>query len=107
MSYQNPIELIQTSLRLQTEGAIIKAVQNVGVNVNKDELIKALQYDRDQYQKGYADRDAEIVRCKYCKYGNHEAWAAIHSNKDYWCCVSEAFHCGDWFCADGKKREAE
>lgn len=37
------------------DGEIIKAVQNVGVDVSKDELIKALQYDRGQYQKGYED----------------------------------------------------
>ena len=29
--------------------------QSVGYAVDKQELIKALQYDRDQYQKGYED----------------------------------------------------
>lgn len=68
MSYQSPIEVIQTQMRNQIEGEIYKAVMNVGVNVDKEELLKALQYDREQYQKGYKDRDDQIVRCKDCKY---------------------------------------
>ena len=31
------------------------SILKVGVNVNKEELIKALQYDRGQYNKGYED----------------------------------------------------
>ena len=68
MSYQSPIEVIQSQMRSQIEGEIYRAVMNVGVNVDKDELLKALQYDRDQYQKGYEDRDSEIVRCENCKW---------------------------------------
>lgn len=34
---------------------IMKAVREVGVIVDKEELLKALQYDRLQYRKGYAD----------------------------------------------------
>ena len=34
---------------------ILKAVQSVKVDVNPEELIKALQYDRDQYNRGYHD----------------------------------------------------
>ena len=29
--------------------------QNIGYDIDKDELIKALNYDRDQYNKGYVD----------------------------------------------------
>lgn len=68
MNYQSPIEIIQTQLQNQIEEEIYKAVVNVGVSVDKEELIKALRYDRNQYQKGYADRDLEIVRCKDCTY---------------------------------------
>ncbi len=58
-SYESPIELIVGQMRLEhekrVEGEVIKAVQEVGVIVNKDELIKALRYDREQYKKGFAD----------------------------------------------------
>ena len=39
----------------------MKAVRKVGVNVDKYELIKALQYDRNQYTKGYEDGKNEIL----------------------------------------------
>jgi hypothetical protein len=37
------------------ENQIFEAVLKVGVEVNREELIKALQYDRDQYDIGYED----------------------------------------------------
>jgi len=102
MSYQSPIEIFQTQMQSQIVGEIYKAVMKVGVNVDKDELLKALQYDRDQYQKGYTDRDSEIVRCKDCKWF-HQAFMSegrclIHDN-DY--------HEPYWFCADGKRKEVK
>ena len=57
--YESPIELVVSQFKSeiikQQENEVLKAVQNVGVNVNKAELIRALAYDRDQYDKGYAD----------------------------------------------------
>ena len=94
MAYPSPIEVIQTQLQNQLEGEIYKAVMNVGVNVDKEELIKALRYDRNQYQKGYVDRDSEIVRCKDCK----------HIQRDGWCKYYRHSGTEDWFCADGERR---
>lgn len=37
------------------EGKVMEAIVNVGIDVNKDELLKAMQYDRDQYSKGYTN----------------------------------------------------
>ena len=53
--YESPIELIEKDLRIQVENDVYKAVLDTGVSVNKDELVRALQYDRGQYEKGYAD----------------------------------------------------
>ena len=41
---------------------ILTVTAEYGINVNKDELIKALQYDRNQYQRGYMDgrRDSAL-----------------------------------------------
>ena len=59
MSYQSPIEVTMNQVRFEQEkrleGEVIRAIQDVGVTVDKDELIKALQYDRDQYCKGFVD----------------------------------------------------
>jgi hypothetical protein len=38
---------------MKMENDVCTAVQNVGIYVDKDELIKALQYDREQYDRGY------------------------------------------------------
>lgn len=53
--YESPIEIIQTQMQMQMDGEILKAVQGVGIDVNKEELLKALAYDREQYSKGYKD----------------------------------------------------
>ena len=51
--YNSPIEVFQKQIETKMEDGILKAVQKMGVNVDKDELLKALKYDREQYEKGY------------------------------------------------------
>ena len=53
--YESPITIIRSQLQIECENEIMKAVARIGVNVDKEELFKALQYDRQQYEKGYAD----------------------------------------------------
>ena len=53
MDYMSPIKIITQQMNTKMEGEVLKAVQKVGVYVDKDELIKALKYDRDQYRRGY------------------------------------------------------
>lgn len=53
--YQSPIEIIEKQMRTEFDDNIYQAVQMYEISVDKDELIKALQYDRDQYNKGYVD----------------------------------------------------
>lgn len=61
--YESPIDKIykdiQTQMIQQDEKMIMQAVREVGITVDKDELVKALQYDRNQYSKGYIDSKAE------------------------------------------------
>ena len=72
--YKSPIDMliadIQHQIAEQQDEEIYKAVVSVGINVDKDELLRALQYDRGQYEKGYADgkvdATAELVRCCDC-----------------------------------------
>ena len=66
MDYESPIEIIMGQMNMTLEDNICKAVQNAGIIVDKEELLRALRYDRDQYRKGYADRDKEITRCRDC-----------------------------------------
>ena len=63
--YESPIEMIygelQTQMMQEDEKLVMKAVRNVGVNVDKETLIKALQYDRNQYKKGYEDGKNDVL----------------------------------------------
>ena len=53
--YKSPVEIITKQMNTQVEEHIFNAIQEVAVNVDKEELIKALQYDRNQYEQGYMD----------------------------------------------------
>lgn len=64
--YESPITLniadISTQIREAQDGRLIYEVQKaIGYDIDRVELIKALNYDRDQYQKGYEDgrKDSE------------------------------------------------
>jgi len=103
MNYQSPIDVITGQMNIFYENEICRAVQKVGVYVDKNELLRALQYDRRQYQKGYADRDSEIVRCKDCKW-----WHESKTNNGFGDCGQAngiALKSSDWFCADGERKD--
>ena len=74
--YNSPIELLATDIQnqilKQQDEEIYQVVLHYVPNVDKEELLRALKYDRDQYEKGYldgkADAMASIVRCKDCEF---------------------------------------
>lgn len=53
--YEPIIELFYQQQRAEVENEIYKQVMSVGVSVDREELIRALKYDRDQYNAGYRD----------------------------------------------------
>lgn len=53
--YESPINVIYDDVVTKLEDGVLKAVQDVGITVDKQELLKALQYDRDSYRRGYKD----------------------------------------------------
>ena len=54
LMYESPITLVADQMRTEMEANCVKVVQSYGFDVNAEELAKALAYDRDQYDKGYA-----------------------------------------------------
>lgn len=64
MAYESPISIIERITRSATEeveNTITRTVSlYLDVKVDKEELKKALDYDRQQYDKGYKDALAEI-----------------------------------------------
>jgi len=99
--YESPIELITGQIKEQIDNDIVKAVQSYGINVNKRELLMALQYDRQQYEQGYADGKAyalaSVVRCKDCRWLYDEpddrlclcVGGLTRITPDTWCCYGE------------------
>ena len=57
LGYESPVTLITQDIAKRVaqkqDDMILEAILKTEVVVDKDELIKAMQYDRDQYEKGY------------------------------------------------------
>ena len=52
-TYKSPIEIFINDVNYSMEQTVLEAVSKCGIKVNKDELVKALAYDRQQYEEGY------------------------------------------------------
>lgn len=57
--YESPItritEDIMKDLVKREEGYLVESVRKEGFDIDKEELAKALRYDRNQYEKGFND----------------------------------------------------
>ena len=121
--YESPIHVgcideLTSNWIEQTEDAIVaKARMVMQIDIDKEELRKALRYDRAQYAEGYAqgrrdgykERDDEIVRCGECRWWETEAKC---ETKNYGTCTIPLSHINthcivpeDYYCADGKRKE--
>lgn len=68
--YESPLDLFyrgisDTQIEALEDKIMLEIHSQVGVNIDKDELIKALKYDRDQYNKGYEDgrKACSLISC--------------------------------------------
>jgi hypothetical protein len=72
LEYESPIKAFVTQMQTEMDNHLLYTVtQSVGYDISIDELIKALQYDRHQYEKGVSDTklnylavDTLLNRCK-------------------------------------------
>jgi hypothetical protein len=71
--YKSPIGIFMGEMQTKVEDDIYSVIQKYDIVVDKDELIKAINYDRGQYDKGYIDGILEVA-CKLRE---------IYSNPDY------------------------
>lgn len=61
MAYKSPIELLfdpEPTIKVlqdEQEKMVVQGCINAGVRVDRDQLIAALEYDRNQYDEGYED----------------------------------------------------
>lgn len=91
-TYESPIEMIVSQMssefdRMKENQLMLRVNQAVDFYVDKAELLKALQYDRNQYETGYLDAkkkfkrpksewvkiNTERVMCRRCTF-RHEKW---------------------------------
>lgn len=78
--YKSPIDIFVADVQKQFvqrhDDQIYQVVMNLGINVDKAELIRALQYDREQYDRGFADgyqnAKDEVVHGYWEKHGKHD-----------------------------------
>lgn len=79
MSYKSPINIIESvsnQIKVELDNKIYEAVIKCDIDVDRQELIKALEYDRNQYQQGFKDAQkfydkaldilAEKCECQSC-----------------------------------------
>lgn len=96
--YESPIAInvmdkmfndLQVKIAEENDKRIVQAVCNLGISVNKEQLTKALQFDRQQYDKGYNDAKAEYekaldracgILAVYNGYPSKEDEAILYSN---------------------------
>lgn len=107
----SPVELIyedakNTFLEQTDEHILARCEAVLGVKVDRDELIKAMNYDREQYKKGfsngYAKRDEEIVRCEDCEHYQNHICRRISIDGEFNVMVAKSH-----FCAMGERKETE
>lgn len=112
--YESPVKVWEDVTRIceeitkAKEEYIFSQIRAV-VDVDKEELLKALQYDRRQYEKGYSDgvaaRDAEIVRCKDCKWYDISYPYGTAIPDAYYCKVNDRYYDCGHYCAYGERSE--
>lgn len=107
--YTPPASLNLSDFQDAIGDAVVQSIIKIGIRVNREELLKALKYDRGQYKAGYdagfADGFIEtlhIVRCWQCIFYDPE-------NSSNWCSHPKGL-CNPGesdFCSYGRIREGE
>lgn len=93
-------ETLANEEKIITEYIELSCEKALCLEIDKGELRKALLYDRQQYEKGYADGKATVIRCKDCKHWNPEE-NSIHGI----CKLQGVHYTGSWFCGDASRKE--
>lgn len=90
--YESPIKIITGKMQTRIDDEIYSAVQNVGINVDREELLKALEYDREQYEKGYDEAiDDFVTKYKFCDNRSIQCRKALNCAD----CIAEQLKAGE------------
>lgn len=66
--YESPIKMIYEDIKNEQENDVYKVIMSYGIDVDKDELLRALNYDRRQYEAGYRDGVIDVINHLKDKY---------------------------------------
>ena len=113
--YDSPLSLVTQSIMenigKQFDDMTYQAIQKVGIDVDRDKLLEALQQDKKRYEEaycrganeGYKRRDDELIRCRDCQYfitvGNPKImydFKLKNNTKGEW-----------WYCWDAERLEED
>lgn len=116
--YTPPASLNLSDFQDAIGDAVVQAIIKIGIRVNREELLKALKYDRGQYKAGYdagfADGFVEtlhIVRCRDCihRQGDEYPMCMLHTEP----CTNARGYKGEAvcvemnsFCSYGERRKS-
>lgn len=116
--YTPPASLNLSDFQDAIGDAVVQAIIKIGIRVNREELLKALKYDRGQYKAGYdagfADGFIETlhtVRCRDCihRQGDENPMCMLHTEP----CANARGYKGEavcvemgGFCSYGERRKS-
>ena len=73
MSYKSPVEIKQELVEEELNG-LFKEVVKIYARVDRDEMIKALLYDREQYEAGYLEGTKNSIPIEWVKVDKNRAF---------------------------------
>lgn len=91
MAYKSPIEVTYNELKTGFDDMVMRAVQEVHISVNRFELLKALRYDRSQYEQGYADGLKDAIPIEWIKQYGEQNWFDYGTHHNAITCMLKAW----------------
>lgn len=92
-SAKSPVEIIFAEQKEIFENGIIRVVQDSKIKVNKAELIRALELDKELRE----GKLVEVIRCEHCQHAEEQL------DGRYCCYLHDAVFEADYFCKDGEE----
>lgn len=119
--FNRTVDNIMSAFNKSIDDGVVECVVKAGFNVDKDKLMEVFTQDKQRYEeayrKGYAQRDADIIRCKDCKHrpvkpDDYENGFDLEFPDGKCPCQCDDdwyswYPADNWFCADGERKEGD
>ena len=119
--FNRTVDNIMAAFNNSIDDGVVTAVVKAGFNVDKDKLVEVFTQDmrryEEAYRKGYAQRDADIIRCKDCKHrpikpNDYENGFDLEFPDGKCPCQCDDgwyswYPADNWFCADGERKDGD